>query len=73
MTTLILVLVYGVAAVVVFGIFAGIPMWMVHRHPDTAPDNKLPEYLRADWQNLPVRNPAGIGHRLGMPSSRGGR
>jgi hypothetical protein len=64
-TTLILVLVYAVAAVVVFGIFAGIPMWMIRRHPDTAPDNKLPGYLRADWRNLPVQNPAGVGQRPG--------
>jgi uncharacterized membrane protein len=48
MTTLILILVYAVAAVVLLGIFAGIPMWMIRRHPDTAPYNKLPEYLRAD-------------------------
>lgn len=48
MTTPIQVLVYAVAAVVTFGIFAGIPMWMIHRHPDTAPDNTLPEYQRAD-------------------------
>jgi hypothetical protein len=47
MTTLILILVYAVAAVVLFGIFAGIPMWMIRRRPDTAPDNKLPGYLRA--------------------------
>jgi hypothetical protein len=48
MTTPILVLVYAVAAVVAFGIFAGIPMWMIRRHPDTAPANVLPEYLRAN-------------------------
>jgi hypothetical protein len=47
MTTLVLVLVYAVAAVVLFGIFAGIPMRMIRRRPDTAPDNKLPGYLRA--------------------------
>jgi hypothetical protein len=48
MTTPILVLVYAVAAVVVFGIFAGIPMWMIRRHPDTAPADERPEYLRAN-------------------------
>jgi hypothetical protein len=48
MTTPILVLVYAVAAVMVFGIFAGIPMWMIRRHPDAAPANELPEYLRAN-------------------------
>ena len=61
MTTPILVLVYAAAAVVLFGIFAGIPMWMIRRHPDTAPDTKLPGYLRADSENLPVHNPAGPG------------
>ena len=50
MTTPILVLVYAVAAVVLFGTFAGIPMWMTRRRPDAAPDNKLPGYLRADWE-----------------------
>jgi hypothetical protein len=48
MATPILVLVYAVAALMVFGVFAGIPMWMVRRHPDTAPANELPEYLRAN-------------------------
>src|ERR1700684_2784264 len=52
MTTPILVLIYAVAAAVIFGIFAGIPMWMIRRHPDTAPDNGLPGYLRADCENL---------------------
>ena len=61
MTTPILVLVYATAAVVVFGIFAGIPMWLIRRHPDTAPDNQLPEYLRADWAKLPEPSPAGVG------------
>ena len=37
MTTM-LITVYALAAVVLFGIFAGIPMWMIHRHPDSAPD-----------------------------------
>jgi hypothetical protein len=65
MTTPILVLIYAAAAVVVFGIFAGIPMWMIRRHPDTPPDNQLPEYLRDDWENLPVQKPAGVGPRRG--------
>jgi uncharacterized membrane protein len=60
-----LILVYAVAAVVLFGIFAGIPMWMIRTHPDTAPDNKLPEYLRANWKNLPVQQLAGDGRRSG--------
>ena len=64
-TTLILILVYAAAAVVVFGIFAGIPVWMIRRHPDTAPDNTLPGYLRADWESLPVQNLAGVGQRPG--------
>lgn len=63
MTTPVLVLIYAVAAVAVFGIFAGIPMWMIRRHPDTAPENQLPAYLRADWRNLPVQHPAGAGQR----------
>jgi hypothetical protein len=64
-TTLILVLACTVAAVVLFGIFAGIPMWMIRRHPDTAPGNKLPGYLRSDWESLPVQSPAGVGQRSG--------
>lgn len=64
-TTLILVLVYAVAAVVVFGAFVGIPMWMIFRHPDTAPDNGLPGYLRTDWEDLPAQNAAGVGQRPG--------
>lgn len=63
MTTLIPV--YAVAAVVLFGIFAGTPMWMIRRHPDTAPGRKLPGYPLAGWENLPVQNPAGAGHRRG--------
>jgi len=65
LTTLIVVLVYAVAAMVLFGVFAGIPMWMIRRRPDTAPDNKLPGYLRSDWESLPVQNPAGAGQRSG--------
>lgn len=65
MTTPILILIYAVAAVVIFGIFAGIPMWMIRQHPDTAPDSGLPEYLRADWKNLPAQNLAGTGQRSG--------
>jgi len=64
-TTLVLVLIYAAVAAVAFGIFAGIPMWMIRRHPDTAPDGKLPGYLLADWKNLPVQNPAGAGRRPG--------
>jgi hypothetical protein len=71
-TTLILVLVYAAAAVAGFGIFAGIPMWMILRRPDTAPDNRLPGYMRpewenlgymprADWEDLPVQHPVGSG------------
>jgi hypothetical protein len=63
MTTLYLV--YAVAAMAVFGIFAGIPMWMIHRHPDTATDNQLPDYLRADWKNLPAQNLAEAGQATG--------
>jgi hypothetical protein len=58
MTTLILVLTYAMAAAVLFGIFAGIPLWMIRTHPDTVPDTQLPEYLRADW-NEPPRPGAG--------------
>jgi hypothetical protein len=65
MTMLILVLVYAVAAVLLFGIFAGIPMWMIRTHPDTAPDNKLPQYLRPTGRNLPERELAGAGQRPG--------
>jgi hypothetical protein len=47
-TTPTLVLVYAVAAAVLFGTFTGIPLWLSRRHPDTAPDTELPGYLRAD-------------------------
>lgn len=58
-----LILVYVAAAVVLFAIFAGIPMWMIRRYPDAAPDNKLPGYLRADWENVPTGpHPAGARH-----------
>jgi hypothetical protein len=69
MTTPILVLVCAVAAVVLFGIFAGIPMWMTRRRPDAAPDNKLPGYLGADWKSLPDQVPAGAGQRSGANPS----
>jgi hypothetical protein len=65
MTTPILVLIYAVAALAVFGIFAGIPMWMIRRHPDTAPANEVPEYLRAIWKDLPVPHLADAGQRPG--------
>jgi hypothetical protein len=65
MTTPILVLVYALAAVALFGIFAGIPMWMARRHPDTAPDHELPGYLRAGWENFPGLSPAVVGQRAG--------
>jgi hypothetical protein len=58
-----LVLIYAVAAVVLFGIFAAIPMWMIRRHPDTAPDGKLPGYLLADLEDLTVQSPPGVGRR----------
>jgi len=60
-----LILIYAAAALGVFGIFAGIPMWMILRHPDTAPDNRLPGYMRDDWENLPAQDPVGVGHRPG--------
>jgi hypothetical protein len=50
---------------VLFGIFAGIPMWMIRRRPDTAPDNTLPGYLRVGWESLPVQNPAAVGQTSG--------
>jgi hypothetical protein len=65
MTTPILVLVYAVAAVMAFGIFAGIPMWMIRRHPDTAPANELPEYLRVNWKDSHAAALAGVGQRPG--------
>jgi hypothetical protein len=65
MTTLTLVLVCAVAAVLLSGIFAGIPMWMIRRHPDTAPDIQLPGYLRAGWESVPAQYPAGVGQRSG--------
>ncbi len=65
MTTPILLLVYAVAAVVLLGIFAGIPMWMIRRRPDTAPDNGLPGYLQVGWESLPVQDPAGAGQASG--------
>jgi hypothetical protein len=53
-TTLIMVLVCAGAAVVLFGIFAGIPVWMIRRHPDAGPGNKLPGYLRTGWEDTPA-------------------
>jgi hypothetical protein len=63
MTTPILVLIYAAAAVALLGIFAGIPMWISRRHPDTAPDTKLPGYMRAEWESISERIPADAGHR----------
>ena len=41
-----------------FALCAGIPMWLVLRHPDRNPGpagtRDLPEYLRFDWANLPT-------------------
>ena len=66
MTTPTLALIYAVTALVIFGIFAGIPMWMIRRHPDTAPGNGPPEYLQADRKNLPAqKNLAGAGQESG--------
>jgi hypothetical protein len=65
MTTPILVLIYAAAAVVLLGIFAGIPMWMTHRKPDTAPEHNLPRYLRAEWESISGRIPAGAGRQSG--------
>jgi len=62
-TTPTLVLVYAVAAAVLFGTFTGIPLWLSRRHPDTAPDTELPGYLRADFEGLPGQIPAGVGQR----------
>lgn len=62
MTTLIVACAI-VAAVALCGIFAGIPMWMIRRHPDTVPNDKRPEYLRTDWENLPAQPLAGAGRR----------
>ena len=64
-TLLVLVLVFAAAAVVLFGIFAGIPLWMIHRHPDTTPGHTLPGYLRGDWDNLAQEDPLGAGQRAG--------
>jgi hypothetical protein len=61
MTTLIVVC--AVAVVALFGIYAGIPMWMIHRRPDTAPHDELPQYLRTDWENLPVQALAAAGQK----------
>ena len=60
-TTLILVL--AAAVVVLFGVWVGIPLWMVHKRPDTAPANRLPGYLRADWENTPREHPVGTGRK----------
>jgi hypothetical protein len=56
MTTSSLILVLAPAVVVLYAIWVGIPLWMVLRRPDTAPDTRLPEYLRPDWENLPKEN-----------------
>ena len=46
MMTATVVAITAAALVVVFALWVGIPLWMVHKHPDTAPDHELPEYLR---------------------------
>jgi hypothetical protein len=63
MTTPILVLIYAAAAVVLLGIFAGIPVWITYRKPDNAPEHNLPRYLRAEWESISERIPAHAGHR----------
>ena len=44
--------------VLAFALCAGIPMWLVLRHPDKGPGpagtHDVPEYLRLDWENLPT-------------------
>ena len=44
--------------VLAFALCAGIPMWLVLRHPDKGPGpaetRDVPEYLRLDWENLPT-------------------
>ncbi len=65
MTTLTLIVVFSAAAAVVLGIFAGIPMWMIHRHPDNAPEHTLPGYLNGDWDGLADQDPVGAGQRAG--------
>jgi hypothetical protein len=63
MTTTTLIGILIPAVVVVLAVWVGIPMWMVHRRPDVAPDNRLPEYLRADWENAPREDMAGTGRK----------
>jgi hypothetical protein len=64
MTTTMVILILIPAVLAVLAVWVGIPMWMVHRHPDVAPDNTPPEYLRADWENAPREDLArtGRGH-----------
>lgn len=52
MTTTAVVLISAAAVVVVFALWAGIPLWMVRKHPDLPPDNELPEYLRLRHEHI---------------------
>ncbi len=50
MTTATVAVISAAAVVVVYALWVGIPLWMVNKRPDTAPDNELPEYLRLRYQ-----------------------
>ena len=63
MTTTMVILILIPAVLAVLAVWVGIPMWMVHRRPDVAPDNRLPEYLRADWEKTPREELAGTGRK----------
>ncbi|MGD0555332.1 MAG: hypothetical protein ABSA93_10170 [Streptosporangiaceae bacterium] len=59
MTTGTIAVISAAAVVVVYALWVGIPLWMVHKRPDTAPDNELPEYLRLRHEYQRERELAG--------------
>lgn len=52
MTTTAVVVISIIAVVVVYALWVGIPMWMIHSRPDTPPDVALPPYLAGHEDEL---------------------
>jgi len=55
MTTATVAVISAAAVVVFYALWVAIPLWMVNKRPDTAPDNELPEYLRLRHEYEPDR------------------
>lgn len=54
MTTTAVVAISIAAVMVVYALWVGIPMWMIHQHPDIPPDNALPPYLAGREDELHI-------------------